>query len=141
MPYFTYLKTPFLAGGVTSMNPDVADIFVEEVKDGKYLASDGTWKKVKSYTEVIKVRFGSDVNLEIQSTENGVLLPRNLVQGGAKALIFNLIPEAWEQNDEIWENGKMYALAFSYDPLTHEALGLDDLSKCNGNRFASLLKL
>lgn len=70
-----------------------------------------------------------------------MLLPRNLVQGGAKALIFNLIPEAWEQNDEIWENGKMYALAFSYDPLTHEALGLDDLSKCNGNQFASLLKL
>jgi|LakMenE01Jun11ns_1017448.scaffolds.fasta_scaffold8898041_2 acyl-homoserine lactone acylase PvdQ len=63
MPYFTYLKTPFLAGGVTSMNPDVADIFVEEVKDGKYLSSDGAWKDVKSYSEVIKVRFGSDVNL------------------------------------------------------------------------------
>ena len=65
LPIFSHLRTPFLAGGVTSMNPDVADIFVEEVKDGKYLASDGTWKKVKSYTEVIKVRFGSDVNLEI----------------------------------------------------------------------------
>ncbi len=123
------------------MNPDVADIFVEEVKDGKYLSSDGAWKDVKSYSEVIKVRFGSDVNLQIQSTENGVLLPRNLVQGGAKALIFNLIPEAWEQNDEIWENGKMYALAFSYDPLTHEALGLTNLKKFPGNRLANLLRL
>lgn len=45
------------------MNPDVSDIFVEEVKDDKYLDSDGAWKDVKSYTEVIKVRFGSDVNL------------------------------------------------------------------------------
>jgi hypothetical protein len=46
MPYFTYLKTPFLAGGVTSMNPDCYDLYLEEVKDGKYLSSDGNWKEV-----------------------------------------------------------------------------------------------
>jgi hypothetical protein len=46
MPIFSHIRTPFLAGGVTSMNPDVADIFVEEVKDGKYLSSDGNWKEV-----------------------------------------------------------------------------------------------
>ena len=47
------------------MNPDCYDLYTEEVKDGKYLASDGTWKDVSSYQEVIKVRFGSDVILDI----------------------------------------------------------------------------
>ena len=65
MPYFTYSRTPFLAAGITSMNPDVCDLFVEEVKDNKYLASDGTWKDVNSYSEVIKVRFGKDIPLVI----------------------------------------------------------------------------
>ena len=141
MPYFTYVKTPYLAGGITSMNPDVCDIFVEEVKDGKYLTSDGTWKDVSSYTEVIKVRFGSDVHHEIQYTENGVLLPKDLIKGGAKSLIFNIIPELWEQNDEIWENGKMYALAFTYDPLTHERLGYNELSDIENNSFKSIIRL
>jgi hypothetical protein len=35
-----------MAGGVTSLNPDAQDLFLEDVKDGKYLASDGTWKDV-----------------------------------------------------------------------------------------------
>lgn len=66
------------------------------MKEEKYLASDGTWKDVYSYTEKIKVRFGSDVTVEVKSTDNGVLLPKNLLEGEARQLAFNLIPEAWE---------------------------------------------
>lgn len=78
------------------MNPDCYDLYLEEVKDGKYLSSDGNWKEVQSYTEVIKVRFGSDINLEIKFTDNGVLLPKNFLQGGAKDFAPFLIPEIWE---------------------------------------------
>lgn len=73
-PYFTYLRTPFVAGGVTSLNQDSQDLFLEEVKDGKYLSSDGTWKDVQTIHEVIKVRFGSDVHFDVRYTDNGVLM-------------------------------------------------------------------
>ena len=43
------------------MNPDVNDLFVESVEDGKYLASDGKWTGVNTQVETIKVRFGSDI--------------------------------------------------------------------------------
>jgi len=45
-PLFSHFESPFMAGGVTSLNPDAQDLFLENVKDGKYLASDGTWKDV-----------------------------------------------------------------------------------------------
>jgi len=54
-------------------------LFLEDVKEGKYLASDGTWKDVQTIQETIKVRFGSDVNYDIKYTDNGVLLPRDLL--------------------------------------------------------------
>ena len=60
--------------------------------------------------------------------------------GGANSLAFNIIPEAWEQNEEIWNNGKMYALAFSYDPLTHHRLGPIEPFKL-GAKFGKLVLL
>lgn len=75
-PIFSHVKTPFIAIGVTSMNPDTQDLFLEEVKDDKFLASDGTWTDVTVIHETIKVRFGSDVHYDIKATDNGVLLPK-----------------------------------------------------------------
>ena len=43
LPIFSHMKTPFVAGGLTALNPDSMDLFLEEVKDEKYLSSEGTW--------------------------------------------------------------------------------------------------
>ena len=37
MPFFTYARTPYMGFGVTALNPDIKDMFVEDVRiiDGK----------------------------------------------------------------------------------------------------------
>ena len=68
--------TPKLSWGLTAINPDVADLFLEQVKDGNYLTNDGKdWAPLEVRTELIKVRFGSEVTLKVQKTRNGVILP------------------------------------------------------------------
>jgi acyl-homoserine lactone acylase PvdQ len=81
---------------VTSLLPDSQDLFVEDVKDGKYLSSDGTWKEVKTIHEKIKVRFGFDVEFDINYTENGVLLPRDALDRQTNSFYGHFIPEVWE---------------------------------------------
>jgi len=123
IPIFSYLKTPFLAGGVTSMNPDTQDLFLEEVKDEKYLSSDGTWKDVQVLHEVIKVRFGSDVHFDVKYTENGVLLPKDLLHKQVRSFSQHLSEDVWESDELLWNSNFRYALATVNDPLTHHNLG------------------
>jgi penicillin amidase len=94
-PVFTHLKTPFLATCLTALNPDAQDLFLEDVKEEKYLASDGTWKSVEKIHEVIKVRFGSDVHFEVRYTDNGVLLPKDILHKETNAFTMHLMPEMW----------------------------------------------
>jgi acyl-homoserine lactone acylase PvdQ len=75
IPLFTYLLTPFAASGVTSLNPDILDLYVDEVKDDTFLASDGTWKPMVVEEETIKVRLGFDIKFQVRFTDNGVVLP------------------------------------------------------------------
>ena len=68
IPAFTYGRTPFSAYGGTALNPDVMDMFVEDVKevDGRevfYDAQDQTYKEFEVIEETIKVRFGRDVTI------------------------------------------------------------------------------
>lgn len=122
-PYFSHIRTPFVAGGMTALNPDAKDLFLEEVTDDKYLASDGTWKDVGVIHEVIKVRFGSDVHFDVKYTDNGVLLPRDIFHKDTRPFHEFIVQELWESDEQLWDQGKMYALAQFYDPLVHEHLG------------------
>jgi penicillin amidase len=77
-PTLTHAHSQGIAWGVTAINPDVTDVFVEQVsEDGlKYLVGDGQqWAEFGVSTEVVKVRFGGEVKVEIRSTRNGVVLP------------------------------------------------------------------
>ena len=86
IPTFIYARTPFASYGPTALNPDVMDVFVETVgeKDGRgwyFDAKDNTYKDYEIVEETIKVRFGSDVKLQIKHTANGVVLPHDLLDG------------------------------------------------------------
>jgi len=122
VPLFSHIKTPFCAGGVTALNPDAKDIFIEEIKGDQYLSSDGTWKDIQVMREVIKVRLGFDVTLDIKYTENGVLMPKDIFHKETKPFHEHLVRGLWE-SDDIWNEGKQYALAQYFDPIMHDSLG------------------
>jgi penicillin amidase len=64
-----------VAWGFTALYADVQDLY-DETLDGKgnYKAADGSWKPLAINHEVIHVRGGKDVELDVQSTEHGPLL-------------------------------------------------------------------
>jgi len=83
----THGKSEFVSWGATSLNPDVSDLYVEYIKNGQYMAGNrDTWEKIEETSEVIKVRFGEDIDFKIRFTRNGVLLPSSWIDGSASAL-------------------------------------------------------
>ena len=69
-PGFLYARTPFASYGATAIPSDNMDIFVEDVKDvdGREMYYDAKENKYKDFEvseEKIKVRFSSDVTLQI----------------------------------------------------------------------------
>eukprot|EP00347_Sterkiella_histriomuscorum_P009270 403341851 len=73
LPLFSYARTKYMAWGATAINPDVSDLFIEKIKDGKYLY-DNEWHPLKTIREVIKVRFSDDVIMDYNFTHNGIVL-------------------------------------------------------------------
>ena len=56
MLHFTYCRSKSVSYGMTSMNADSQDIFVERVKDGKYFY-ENEWHPLQTRTEKFYVRF------------------------------------------------------------------------------------
>ena len=105
LPHFMYARSPHGAFGATSLNPDVMDIFIDDVKEieGRevyYDAKDQTYKEFEVIEETIKVRFGRDVKLQIKHTANGVVLPTGFLDNKANDVVVwaprEIIPSASE---------------------------------------------
>ncbi|MER6949721.1 penicillin acylase family protein [Nonomuraea sp. NPDC000554] len=73
--------TDKIAWGFTNLGPDVADLFMEQVKDDTYLYR-GQWAKLETRQEQIKVAGGATVTLNVRSTRHGPLI--NEVMGDVK---------------------------------------------------------
>ena len=75
-----------IAWGLTSIEPDVQDLFVEEVdpKDASRYRHRGEWKTFQTRTETIRVRGGKDVELKVRASEHGPIVSD--VFEGAEAL-------------------------------------------------------
>jgi penicillin amidase len=75
MPFVIAGHNEHVAWGFTALFADVQDLYHEKL-DGKgnYQSSDGTWKPLSIDHEVIHVRGGKDVDLEVQSTDHGPLM-------------------------------------------------------------------
>lgn len=81
MLHFSYSRTKANAYGITSMNADSIDIYVEQVKDGKYLF-EGEWYPLKEKKEKFLVRGFGWREHTYYYTHNGVLMEPQ--QGEAK---------------------------------------------------------
>lgn len=114
---FSHGRSPYVAWGVTAINPDVSDVYIEELKErNQYRTTKDKWADLKIVKDTIKVRFGSPYEFEIKKTENGVLIPNDLLDGSAGSLI------PWIDNyvlhgDQVDGITKAYAIANIYDPF------------------------
>jgi len=75
MPYVIAGHNDHVAWGFTALYADVQDLYIEKL-DGKghYEGNDEQWHPLTIDHEIIKVRGGKDVLLDVQSTEHGPLL-------------------------------------------------------------------
>ena len=75
MPFVIAGHNEHVAWGFTALMGDVQDLYVEKL-DGKgnYEDLDGSWKPLAVDHEVIKVRGGKDVAVDVESTGHGPLL-------------------------------------------------------------------
>ncbi|WP_406319875.1 penicillin acylase family protein [Streptosporangium sp. NBC_01639] len=62
-----------IAWGFTNLGPDVADLYLERVKDDSYSFM-GAWKPLTVRTETIKVAGGDPVRLKVRETMHGPIL-------------------------------------------------------------------
>lgn len=64
-----------IAWGVTNARPDVQDLFVETLNDdGTQYQFEGEWKDLVFRTEIIQVKKGEPVTLQVRSTHHGPLI-------------------------------------------------------------------
>jgi penicillin amidase len=75
MPFVIAGHNEHVAWGFTALYADVQDLYIEKL-DGKgnFQDNDAAWKPLKVDHEIIKVRGGEDVQLDVQSTAHGPLL-------------------------------------------------------------------
>ena len=75
MPFVIAGHNDHVAWGFTALYADVQDLYVEKL-DGKgnYAGPHGEWLPLAHAQETIHVRFGRDVNLDVQLTPHGPLL-------------------------------------------------------------------
>ncbi|WP_246267401.1 penicillin acylase family protein [Nonomuraea typhae] len=66
-------QTDRFAWGFTNLGPDVADLYLEQVKDDTYLYK-GEWAKLETRKEQIKVAGGAPVTITVRSTRHGPLV-------------------------------------------------------------------
>jgi penicillin amidase len=80
-----------VAWGFTVLYADVQDLYFETL-DGKgnFLAADGTWKRLQVDRETIRVRFGKDVTVNVESTDHGPLVNDLMQVARPVALKWNL---------------------------------------------------
>ncbi len=62
-----------ISWGFTNLGPDVADLYLERIKDDSYLFM-GDWKPLTTRTETIKVAGGADVQLKVRDSMHGPII-------------------------------------------------------------------
>jgi penicillin amidase len=78
-----------IAWGMTNLMLDGADFFVEKLDadDSSRVMSRGDWVKVRTRTELIKVRGAADVTLSVRTTPHGPIVS-DLLPGETRALAY-----------------------------------------------------
>jgi penicillin amidase len=74
-PYIIAGHNEHVAWGLTALYADVQDLYIEKLDgNGNYQAVDGTWKPLAVDHEIIHVRGGKDVTVDVKLTAHGPLV-------------------------------------------------------------------
>ncbi|HWR37117.1 MAG TPA: penicillin acylase family protein [Clostridia bacterium] len=74
LPFVIVGHNQRVAWGFTNVGPDVEDVFVENLNErGEYQTPDG-WKPADRRQEIIRVKNGRDVTLEVEVTRHGPII-------------------------------------------------------------------
>ena len=74
MPFVIAGHNEHVAWGFTALYADVQDLYIEKLQGNNYQAGDKSWKPLGVDHEVIHVRGGKDVLLDVHFTDHGPLL-------------------------------------------------------------------
>jgi len=74
LPFVVAGHNEHVAWGFTALYADVQDIYIEKLQGNNYEAGNLSWKRLGVDHEVIKVRAGKDVLLDVHFTDHGPLL-------------------------------------------------------------------
>ena len=75
-----------VAWGFTALYGDTQDIYVERVNDqDQYQGPDGAWHPIEHSSEIIRVRGGRDVTVDLRRTGHGVVIS-SLIPGETRTL-------------------------------------------------------
>jgi penicillin amidase len=74
VPFIVVGRNTHVAWSFTNLGGDVQDVYIEHLRgkgDGtEFERADSTWQPVEHHTETIRVRFGRDVKLDVQTTSH-----------------------------------------------------------------------
>lgn len=74
-PFVIVGHNQHVAWGFTNLGADVQDLYVEQMRGegeaAEFAAADGSWQKVLHQREVIHVRGGADVTMDVMATQHG----------------------------------------------------------------------
>ncbi|SFS13524.1 penicillin amidase [Granulicella pectinivorans] len=73
-PFIEIGHNAHLAWGMTVLPADTQDVYIERIQNNQYQSPDGAFHPIEHRTELIKVRNGTDVSLDVKLTRHGNVL-------------------------------------------------------------------
>jgi penicillin G amidase len=74
LPFVVAGHNTYIAWGLTALNADTQDIYVEQINDkGQYLTEQG-WQAIEHRIEIVHVRNGADVSVVVDYTKHGPIV-------------------------------------------------------------------
>lgn len=74
VPFIVVGHNAHVAWGFTNSTADVQDLYVEQIEGDQFRAADGTMQQLVHQREVIHVKRGLDVDLDVKQTRHGAAL-------------------------------------------------------------------
>jgi len=75
MPFVVVGHNDSIAWGFTNLGGDVQDIYIEHTRNQQeYQTADGAWHALAHHSELIRVRGGKDITIDVLSTNHGPII-------------------------------------------------------------------
>ena len=110
IPFIIAGHNDHIAWGFTAMYADMQDLYVEQTNaQGEYRAPDGSWRPIEHHHEIIHVRGGRNVTIDVETTDHGPIITP-LIHHETRAISLR-----WSAYDVLPDNILLFALDTASD--------------------------